>query len=122
MMNSSSLSRSSTTNTASTVTSPASPPSSSTMLELNKLTFQSTLLTASMISDSTSSQLPSSPSSTTSPRAARLDAISARIRAEMFDLDSPINAIVASRSEVETALKRVKELVVAPADNASQRK
>ena len=121
-MNSSSLSYSSTTNIASNATSPASPPSSSTMLELNKLTFQSTLLTASMISDSTSSQLPSSPSSTTSPRAARLDAISARIRAEMFDLDSPINAIVASRSELETALKRVKELVVAPADNASQRK
>ena len=82
------------------------------MKDLNKLTFQSTLLSQSLLSNKLSHSLSSLSPSTTSPRAARLDAISARIRAEMIDLDSPIDAIVASRLDVESALKKIKEVVV----------
>ena len=102
---------------------PPSPPSMA-MSELNKLTFQSTLLSVSMIPIEqpiqqdketltfiSSTQSPSSISKSSSPRAARLDAISSRIRAEIIDLESPSDAIVAARSEVETALKRVKSIV-----------
>ena len=101
---------------------PPSPPSMA-MSELNKLTFKSTLLSVSMIPIEqpiqqdketltiSSTQSPSSISKSSSPRAARLDAISSRIRAEIIDLESPIDAIVAARSEVETALKRVKSIV-----------
>jgi hypothetical protein len=93
------------------------------MSELNKLTFQSTLLSVSMIPIEqsiqqdkethtiSSTQSPSSISKSSSPRAARLDAISSRIRAEIIDLESPIDAIVAARSEVDIALKRVKSIV-----------
>jgi hypothetical protein len=82
------------------------------MKDLNKLTFQSTLLSQSLLSNELSHSLSSLSPSTKSPRAARLDAISARIRAEMIDLDSPIDAIVASRLDVESALKKIKEVVV----------
>jgi hypothetical protein len=104
--------------------SPAPPsPTSIAMSELNKLTFQSTLLSVSMIPIEqsiqqdkethtiSSTQSPSSISKSSSPRAARLDAISSRIRAEIIDLESPIDAIVAARSEVDIALKRVKSIV-----------